>query len=100
MKTPALEEKALREIVSVFAGIANVRDMQRFFEEIFTPSERRDLALRWQLLRRLSEGIPQRQIADEFGISLCKITRGSRILKNPASISARILKNTDLEQKE
>lgn len=61
--------------------------MRRFLEEILTPAERKDLALRWELMRRLIEGDAQRQIAEDLGVSLCKITRGARILKQADSVS-------------
>lgn len=65
--------------------------MEKFLREIFTPGELHDLALRWELMRRLSQGVPQRQIAGEMGISLCKITRGAKILKAENSITRSIL---------
>jgi TrpR family trp operon transcriptional repressor len=37
----------------------------------------------------------QRKIADELGISLCKITRGSKILKNRKSVTVRMLGDGD-----
>jgi TrpR family transcriptional regulator, trp operon repressor len=61
--------------------------MRHFLEEILTPAERKDLALRWKLMEMLQEGIPQRKIASELGISLCKITRGAKILKDGRSVS-------------
>ena len=39
----------------------------------------------------LQAGVPQRRIAEELGISLCKITRGSRILKRPQGVIRGIL---------
>ena len=65
--------------------------MRRFLEEILTPAERKDLALRWELMRMLMDGISQRQIAEELGVSLCKITRGAKILKQNDSISKQHL---------
>ncbi len=65
--------------------------MRRFLEEILTPAERKDVALRWELMRMLADGLPQRQIAEELGVSLCKITRGARILKQTNSVSKKHL---------
>jgi len=77
----------MEDICSALCSIKDPEQMQRFLEEILTPAERKDLALRWELMRMLMEGVPQRQIADELGVSLCKITRGARILKQVGSIS-------------
>ena len=79
------------ELEKVLAGITDFREMVSFFEEIFTPRELRDLALRWQLLKELHEGQTQRSIASRYRISLCKITRGSRILKKKNSTTKKIL---------
>ena len=81
----------IQMMARVFAGIHDPRTMRRFMEEILTPAEMRDLVLRWRLLQRLHGGEPQRRIAGELGVSLCKITRGSRILKRPESVTAGIL---------
>ena len=79
------------EISSVLAGIDDPDQMRRFLEEVLTPAERKDLALRWELMRRLTDGVPQRQIAEELGVSLCKITRGAKILKKEDSVSRQKL---------
>ncbi len=81
----------IRELVQVFSQIDNVRTMRKFFDEIFTEAERKDLSLRWQLMSMLKKKIPQREIASRLGISLCKITRGAKILKNRNSVTNKII---------
>ena len=80
------------EISSVLCQINDPEQMSQFLEEILTSSERKDLSLRWRLMQMLSEGVTQRKIASELGISLCKITRGAKILKKNNSISKMYLK--------
>jgi TrpR family trp operon transcriptional repressor len=82
---------SLADICSVLCDIGDPGPMQEFLTEMLTPSECRDLALRWELMQRLKKGVPQRQIAAELGISLCKITRGAKILKQDHSISQHYL---------
>lgn len=79
------------ELIQIFSDIDTPADMRRFFDEIFTTREREDLVLRWKLLKDLYQGKPQRAIAAEHRMSLCKITRGSKILKTKDSITYRIL---------
>ncbi len=79
------------EIAGVFAHIKDVRTMKRLLSEMFTPAEIRDVALRWRLMKMLHQGVPQREIASRLGISLCKITRGSRVLKAKNSVSKKML---------
>lgn len=85
----------MKKLISVFAAIDNEKEMDTFFHEIFTESEINDLNLRWQLMGRLHQGDSQRKIASELGVSLCKITRGAKILKNKQSISKKVLKQFD-----
>ncbi len=79
------------EIIKMFTSIDDTRTMRAFFEEIFTPSEIQDVALRWRLMTMLHQGTPQRQIASDLGISLCKITRGAKIIKNRRSATRKLL---------
>lgn len=53
----------------------------RFLRQLLTPSEIHGISSRWELSKRLMAGESQRRIAAELGLSLCKITRGSRELK-------------------
>ncbi len=80
-----------KELAKVFADTTNITEMSALLSELHTPSELSDLTLRWQLLKQLNQGITQREIAKKFGISLCKITRGSKILKEKNSIVKKIL---------
>ncbi|HCC37262.1 MAG TPA: transcriptional regulator, partial [Treponema sp.] len=61
-----------------------------FLRCLLTPAEIADIAGRWALVKALRNKIPQREIAKDLGISLCKITRGSRELKKSDSAFARI----------
>ncbi|OGR22365.1 MAG: repressor [Desulfobacterales bacterium RIFOXYA12_FULL_46_15] len=79
------------ELLNIILTIDNLDDLNHFFEDLFTPAEINDIALRWKLLKDLHKGMAQRKIADKYGISLCKITRGSRILKKKDSIMLKIL---------
>ena len=79
------------DLIAIFTRIRDEKVMKKFFSEIFTDAERSDLELRWELMKRLNEGIPQREIASQLGISLCKITRGSKIVKSKTSTTSKIL---------
>ena len=78
-------------LIDAFCRITDHEVMRRFFGEIFTPAEIDDFVLRWRLMRMLRMNTPQRRIADELGVSLCKITRGSRVLKNEDAVSRGLL---------
>ena len=80
-----------RDFLKVISRFRDLGELALFFEEMFTPGELADLDLRWKLLKDLHGGMTQRKIAEKYGISLCKITRGSKILKNDNSVALKIL---------
>ncbi len=84
-------KRVTRELIDVFTRTADGKEMEALFQEIFTPSEIDTLTLRWQLLKDLYEGKTQRRIAAEHKISLCKITRGSKLLKAKGSYLKQVL---------
>lgn len=79
------------ELIQIFSNIHDPEIMERFFREIFTEKEWKDLNLRWELMRQLKSGKSQRKIASDLGISLCKITRGAKIIRNPKSITNQLI---------
>jgi TrpR family trp operon transcriptional repressor len=84
-------DKDYDDLVNLFANTTDPKDMAKLFEEMLTPNELKDLLLRWNLMKDLYKGLPQREIAASYKISLCKITRGSKILKQKDSYCKRIL---------
>jgi TrpR family trp operon transcriptional repressor len=79
------------ELSQVLAGIKDPALIEGFLEAILTPHELQDLSGRWELVKRLDQGVSQRTIAQELGMSLCKITRGSKELKRPGSALKRVV---------
>jgi TrpR family trp operon transcriptional repressor len=65
--------------------------INEFLRCLLTPAEIADIAGRWALVKALQHKTPQREIARDLGVSLCKITRGSRELKKPESAFQRML---------
>ncbi len=80
-----------QDLLEVILSIDNTKDLDGFFKDIFTPAERDDISLRWKLLKDLYQGMTQRKIAEKYGISLCKITRGSKVLKQDGSTALKVL---------
>jgi len=85
-----------KELLEVVLSIKKKDELENFFNDIFTPAELDDISLRWKLLKELHKGMTQRKIAEKYGISLCKITRGSKVLKNKDSVVLKVLdQNSD-----
>ena len=91
----AIDEKVFERVAAILAAISSPEEMSVFLKELLTPGEVRDITLRWRLLERLAEGVTQRKIAEELRISLCKITRGSRILKQKGAVTSRLLRDAE-----
>lgn len=81
----AKKTRALRELAGVLAATKDPEAILAFLQSLLTASETNEIASRWELVKCLDLGQSQRQIARQLGLSLCKITRGSRELKKKNS---------------
>lgn len=88
---PGDRMSAYQELIGLITAMDDESEMDRLFKELLTERELSDLVLRWELLKELHQGMTQRKIAAKHKISLCKITRGSKILKSEDSISRHLL---------
>ncbi len=84
-------EQSLEEMCNLIAKNNDPETIYDFFVCLFTPAELKDFATRWLLVKEIDKGTTQREIARKFGMSLCKITRGSKELKKPGSAFRRFL---------
>ena len=93
----------LNQISEILSKIKSKNDLENFLLEILTKSEVETLYKRWRILTMLKEGYTQREIAQELNVSLCKVTRGSKILKDKNAIITKYLdkefKNEQLNDK-
>ncbi len=77
----AVFKKHIAELYTLFASVEDEKEAKMLLADILTPQELESLAERWQLIQALNKGMPQRDIAEKLGISISKITRGSRMLQ-------------------
>ncbi len=77
----SVSPKHLQQLYALFASIKGEKEAELLLTDILTPQELESLAERWQLVRALDAGVPQREIAEKLGISISKVTRGSSALK-------------------
>ncbi|MCL2127716.1 MAG: trp operon repressor [Treponema sp.] len=92
-------EKNLDELACALAKTGDSGFIKEFLRCLLTPAEIADVAARWALVRALKQQVPQREIARDLGVSLCKITRGSRELKKPGSAFEKIFSAKECEKK-
>ena len=81
-----LDAGAYGRLLRALAEETSPAGMRRFLDELLTEAERRDFSLRWRLMELLVDGTSHRRIAAALRISPCKITRGSKMLKEPGSV--------------
>ena len=85
-------DKNISEICQYLAKTDDVNTIFKFLESLLTPKEIKTLSSRWQIVKLLDQGVPQRKIAKDLHLSLCKITRGSKELKKRNSILKKAVK--------
>ncbi len=85
------ELKAIDQIAGILAKIEDRKLIRDFLICILTKFEIKEIAGRWELVKLLNNGISQRKIAGQLGMSLCKITRGSKELKKRDSAFKTVL---------
>ena len=81
----------LKNISKIVKDINSEVEMINFFKELLTKSEIETLSKRWRILDLLAKGKTQREIAKELQVSLCKVTRGAKILKDKNSVLRKYL---------
>lgn len=86
-------EKYKRELVEVFSKIFRDKKlMKEFLIDILTPREFEDLALRWQIVKKLYSGETQRSVAKDLGLGIATVSRGSRELRDKNGGFSLVLK--------
>ena len=83
--------KDIKNLSKLVKNINTTAEIEAFFTELLTESELETLSKRWRILEMLQEGCTQREIAKVLQVSLCKVTRGAKIMKDKNSILAKYL---------
>lgn len=91
VKADAEHDIALDELSIALARTTDPELIKEFLRSILTEYEAGEIAARWALVRLIDGGMSQRSIARSLGLSLCKITRGSRELKKRDSAFRRMV---------
>ena len=81
----------IKEISKIIKNLKKDDEIYEFLNEILTESELNILSKRWRILNMLKAGCTQREIAQVLGVSLCKVTRGAKILKNKNAVVRKYL---------
>ena len=81
----------LKELSKLINSLKSENEISKFLNEILTESEISTLSKRWRILKMLSKGTTQREIAKTLNVGLCKVTRGAKIIQNKNAITTKYL---------
>lgn len=75
-------KSAWKSLLTLFHKTRDTEELAHLLEFFLTPEEKNDLAHRYEIIQALLENkLTQREIAEQFNVSIAKITRGSNALK-------------------
>lgn len=73
--------KHISHLVNHLLSLTSQEKMEKALRDLLTENELAEIANRLQIIEMLEQGIPQRQIADQLGVGIATVTRGSKALK-------------------
>lgn len=73
-----IKQSHLDELFALVAKPKNAQESEVLLYDLLTPLEIEKVAERYQIFKMLEEGVPQRKIASDLGVSIEKVTRGSK----------------------
>ena len=77
-----LDKEGWRGFLTLCSKIKSPEEFERLFDLFLTFEEKETLGNRFLIVKALQEGkLTQREMADQFGVSISQITRGSNALK-------------------
>ncbi len=68
-------------LVETLLGIKGKNEMRNFLYGILTPYELSEIPRRLEIVKLLKKGVAQHKIANDLGVGVATVTRGSRELK-------------------
>lgn len=89
----------MKQLYKIINKLGSSKEVECFFNELLTESEINVLSKRWRILNMLNDGCTQREIVKDLNVSLCKVTRGSKILKDKNALITKILKGDKTNDK-
>ena len=86
-------EKGKEDLLKIVLSIKDKEELKSFIDDMFTEKEVEDVVQRYLLMDDLYRGKSQRDIARDRSMSLCKITRGSKMLKKKEGSMRKFFSN-------
>jgi TrpR family trp operon transcriptional repressor len=82
MKEINKDEEGWQRFLELCAKVKGAEDFHNLFALFLTYEERETLASRYKIVKALLNGeLTQREMSEQYGVSIAQITRGSNALK-------------------
>jgi Trp operon repressor len=92
-----LSKEELLEVIRTAAKDEKLLDA--FLKDLLTPTEYREIICRWQIVKKLTAGLNQRDVAFDLKTGVSTVTRGARMLNNQAGGFNQILDKLGIRPK-
>lgn len=90
-----LQQKEINELYSAILKLETLEECQRFFRDLLTENEIKEMAERWKVAKLLAQGFSYTRIEEETGVSSRTIARVGRWLKRGEGGYALLLRKTN-----
>ncbi|MEM7618135.1 MAG: YerC/YecD family TrpR-related protein [Pseudomonadota bacterium] len=80
-------------------ALKTAEEVDRFLDNLCTPSELEAMADRWLIVEKLVDGLPYRTIAEQTGASVTTVTRVARCLNEENSGYQMVYKRVNENEK-
>ncbi len=85
------QEEVREELLSIVSALDDKEEVRALIDDLLTDKEKVDIINRFLIMRDIYQGKSQRDIAQRRNMSLCRITRGSKMLKKPSGYIKKLL---------
>lgn len=90
-----------KEFIDLIRKVARDRELlNELFIDVLSPAEYKEVAMRWQIVKLLYDGISQHEIARRLKISVATVGRGARMLANEDGGFNKVLKKYSERKKK
>ena len=82
-----------KELIETISRISKDKQLLAdFIRDILTPHEFENIAVRWEIVKKLAKGEYQESIAEDLHVGVATVTRGSREMRKKEGGFRRALK--------
>lgn len=92
MKKKTIKKEWRDELLSLFAKMKSSEALDEFLRDLLTDSEYRDVIIRVQIVKMLSQNKTHRYISRELGVGVATVERGAKELNDAKGSFSKIFK--------